>query len=146
MQGDTQLRISLAEALRSNGQLQTRVKTSEAEARRLRTRKEADAKSIEALSRERDTFLRRFRDRDNELREKKAHFDVGNSVLQKLLYRLTCSQNIQDEMISLNLQLHMAEEKVKKVAADNKELIERWMDLKAKEAEEMNAHHGQQSE
>jgi hypothetical protein len=41
-------------------------------------------------------------------------------------------------MISLNLQLHMAEQRSKKLQADNKELIDRWMARVGHEADEMN--------
>jgi len=41
-------------------------------------------------------------------------------------------------MISLNLQLNMAEQNMKKLKAENKELIDRWMALKGREADEMN--------
>lgn len=47
-------------------------------------------------------------------------------------------QNIQDEMISLNLQLNMSEQNAKKLKAENKELIDRWMARKGREADEMN--------
>jgi hypothetical protein len=47
-------------------------------------------------------------------------------------------QDVQDELISLNLQLNMSEQTVKKLKAENKELIDRWMARKGREAEEMN--------
>lgn len=47
-------------------------------------------------------------------------------------------QNVHDEVISLNLQLNMSEQTVAKLRNENKELIDRWMDSKRKEAEEMN--------
>lgn len=48
------------------------------------------------------------------------------------------SQNVQDEMITLNLQLSMAEKERDRVKNENKELIERWMKSKGAEAERMN--------
>ena len=41
-------------------------------------------------------------------------------------------------MISLNLQVNIAEQKAKKLAAENQELIDRWMARKEKEADKMN--------
>lgn len=41
-------------------------------------------------------------------------------------------------MITLNLQLSMAEKERDKVKKENKELIERWMKSKGAEAEKMN--------
>jgi len=120
-EGNAQLRSDLAEALRSNGQLQARIKNAEAELLKIKAKDKSDSKTIETLTRERDILARRIRDRDDELRGKKKHFD-----------------DIQDEIISLNLQLNMAEQNVKKLKAENKELIDRWMALKGQEADEMN--------
>lgn len=41
-------------------------------------------------------------------------------------------------MISLNLQVNMSEQAAKKLKAENKELIDRWMARKGHEADEMN--------
>ena len=51
-------------------------------------------------------------------------------------------QNTQDEMISLELQLNIAEQNAKKLKAENKELIDRWMARKEREADEMNGRLG----
>ncbi len=48
------------------------------------------------------------------------------------------SQEVQDEMSVLSLQLDMAERERKKVKEENKELIDRWMKSKGAEAENMN--------
>ena len=48
------------------------------------------------------------------------------------------SQDVQDENLTLNIQLDITEQKAAKVAADNKELVDRWMLYKAQEAEAMN--------
>jgi hypothetical protein len=48
------------------------------------------------------------------------------------------SKDVHDEVISLNLQLNMSEQRVKDLRAENKELIDRWMAYKGQEAEEMN--------
>lgn len=41
-------------------------------------------------------------------------------------------------MLSLNLHLNVAEEQAKKLAAENKELVDRWMAHKRQEADAMN--------
>lgn len=41
-------------------------------------------------------------------------------------------------MVSLNLQLNMAEQRAEKLEGENRELVERWMVRMGKEAEEMN--------
>ncbi|KAA8567933.1 hypothetical protein MFRU_010g00190 [Monilinia fructicola] len=116
-----QLRASLTEALRSSSHFQSRLKTTEASLQALRIKSTAEAKQIETLTRERNIMERKIRDRDEELRAKtKGYHDV------------------QDEMISLNLQLNIAEQNTKRLKAENKELIDRWMALKGREADEMN--------
>ncbi|KAG4441373.1 hypothetical protein IFR05_003130 [Cadophora sp. M221] len=119
--GAGHLRRDLAETLRSNGQLQARIKTAEAELVKLRAKSKAETKQIEELSRDRSYLAQRLKDRDEELRGKTKLLD-----------------DVHDEVISLNLQLNMSEQKVKDLKAENKELIDRWMARKGREAEEMN--------
>merc|ERR1711964_856102 len=109
-----QLRRDLAEELRSNGQLQTRVRNAEAELVKLRAKSRAETKQVEELSRERAYLAQKLRGKT------------------KLL------DDVHDEVISLNLQLNMSEQKVKDLKGENKELIDRWMARKGREAEEMN--------
>ena len=45
---------------------------------------------------------------------------------------------MQDEMVSLNLQLNMAEQRSEKLEKENKQLVDRWMERMGREAEEMN--------
>ncbi|KAK0124237.1 hypothetical protein ONS95_009212 [Cadophora gregata] len=120
-EGTGQLRRDLAETLRSNGQLQTRIKNAEAELVKLRAKSKADTKQIEELSRDRSYLAQKLKDRDEELRGKTKLLD-----------------DVHDEVISLNLQLNMSEQKVKDLKAENKDLIDRWMARKGREAEEMN--------
>merc|ERR1712230_90158 len=108
--GTGQLRRDLAEALRSNGQLQTRVRNAEAELVKLRAKSRAETKQVEELSRERAYLAQKLKDRDEELRGKTKLLD-----------------DVHDEVISLNLQLNMSEQKVKDLKGENKELIDRWM-------------------
>ena len=49
-----------------------------------------------------------------------------------------CRQQVQDEMITLNLQVSMAEKERDKVKKENKELVDRWMKRMAQEADAMN--------
>lgn len=41
-------------------------------------------------------------------------------------------------MVSLNLQLNMAEQQKKKLQKENKELVDRWMERMGQEADAMN--------
>ncbi|KAG6177851.1 autophagy protein 16, interacts with Atg12p-Atg5p [Claviceps purpurea] len=116
-----QLRLDLAESLRSKGVTEGRLRAAEEELSKLRTKTKNDARSVKALSTERALLTTRLKDREHELREKR-----------KLL------EDVQDEMITLNLQMSMAEKERDKVKRENKELVERWMARMAQEAEAMN--------
>lgn len=116
-----QIRGELAEALRSHGQLQSRTKIAEAELVKLKAKSKSEAKLIENLSRERAFLNQKLKDREEELRGKAKLLD-----------------DVHDEVISLNLQLNMSEQRVTDLRAENKELIDRWMAHKGHEAEEMN--------
>ncbi|KAG5917033.1 autophagy protein 16, interacts with Atg12p-Atg5p [Claviceps capensis] len=116
-----QLRLDLAESLRSKGITEGRLRVAEEELSKLRTKTADDARSVKALSTERALLTTRLKDREHELREKR-----------KLL------EDVQDEMITLNLQMSMAEKERDKVKRENKELVERWMARMAQEAEAMN--------
>lgn len=50
-------------------------------------------------------------------------------------------ENVQDENVTLNLQLNMAEEQSDKLRKENKELVDRWMARMGKEADKMNERH-----
>lgn len=47
-------------------------------------------------------------------------------------------QDVQDELVSLNLQFNMAEERAKKFEEENQQLVDRWMARMGQEAEAMN--------
>lgn len=64
---------------------------------------------------------RRVRDRDEEIKGKA---------------RLV--EEVQDEMVSLNLQLNMAEQRSERLEVENKQLVDRWMERMGREVEEMN--------
>lgn len=76
---------------------------------------------IRTLETERNSLSRKLRDRESEIREKA---------------RLV--EGVQDEMVGLEMQVNVAEENVRKVERENKELVERWMRRVGSEAEEMN--------
>ncbi|KAL9073182.1 MAG: hypothetical protein Q9157_004824 [Trypethelium eluteriae] len=121
--GDTlgRLRIDLATTQKSRADLQARLKPLTEELEKAKLKSEKDLKRIEDLTRERITLERKLRDRDEELKGKA---------------RLV--EDVQDEMVSLNLQLNMAEQRSEKLEKENKELVDRWMVRMGKEADEMN--------
>jgi hypothetical protein len=71
-----QLQLDLAEALRSKGQFESRLKTAEDELEKLRSRTKADSRAIGDLTREKTHLSTKLRDREHELREKKRLLEV----------------------------------------------------------------------
>lgn len=116
-----QLRLDLAEALRSRGQLQAKFKSADAELQKLRTKGRVDDKRIHDLTVERNSLASKLRDRNEEL--------VGKNRLL---------EDVQDDNLTLNIQLDVRENDLKKLKAENKELVDRWMKKMEKEAEAMN--------
>ncbi|KAH6654311.1 autophagy-related protein 16 [Truncatella angustata] len=116
-----QLRLELAEALRSKGQLAAKFKSADAELQKLRAKGKVDDKRIRDLTGERNTVTAKLRDRSEEL--------VGKNRLLK---------DVQDDNLTLNIQLDVRENDLKKLKAENKELVDRWMKKMEKEAEAMN--------
>ncbi|SPJ73037.1 related to Autophagy protein 16 [Fusarium torulosum] len=119
--GVAQLKQDLAEALRSKGVTEKRLRASEEELMQLRSKQKIDTRSIRDLTADRNSLTTRLKDREYELREKR-----------KLI------EQVQDEMIALNLQMSMAEKERDKVKKENKELVDRWMKRMAQEADAMN--------
>ncbi|KAH8178601.1 autophagy protein 16 (ATG16) domain-containing protein [Sarocladium implicatum] len=119
--GVAQLRLDLAETLRSKGVSETRLRAAEEELAKLRVKTKGDTRSLRGLEADVTSLTTRLKDREHELREKR-----------KLV------EDVQDEMITLNLQLSVAEKERDKVKADNKDLVDRWMQYKAQEADAMN--------
>jgi hypothetical protein len=64
---------------------------------------------------------RKLQDRDEELRGK-----------SKMV------EHAQDEMVALELQFNLAEQRSEKLERENKELVERWMKRMGEEAERVN--------
>ncbi|MCJ1363614.1 hypothetical protein MMC16_002721 [Acarospora aff. strigata] len=115
------LRHDLVEAQRSKAELHVNLKVVTDELQKLSIRSKAESKRINELVAEKAVLTTRLKDRDDELKGK-----------AKLL------ENVQDEMVSLNLQLNMAEERTKKLQRENKDLVDRWMARMGLEADAMN--------
>lgn len=118
----TRLRTDLAEALRQKSSLEARLRRVTAERDALLAASRAAARSARELALERDALRTRVRDQAEELRGKKQMLE-----------------QVQDEVLALDLQLNVAEQQKARVAAENKQLIERWMRRARQEADDMNA-------
>jgi hypothetical protein len=87
----------------------------------LRAKHATNTAQLTVLTREKAVLTQKVRDRDEEIQGKRGFV-----------------QETQDEMISLNLQLNMSEQRNERLTRENEELIARWMERKEVEAEEMN--------
>lgn len=116
-----QIRQDLTKAQQERGELQTRFGAATKELESLKTRSKIDSKRITQLSAGVTQMTVRLRDRDEELRGK-----------AKLV------EDVQDEMVTLNLQLNMAEEQTERLKKENQELVDRWMARMGEEADAMN--------
>jgi hypothetical protein len=114
---NAQIRTQLAEAQRARVSLESQASTIPG----LEAEKIAQAKAITSKDREIVLLKRKLRDQAEEIKEKKK-----------------MGEQVQDEMISLNLQVNIAEQKSEKLQAENAELVDRWMKRMGEEAEKMN--------
>lgn len=73
-----QLKQDLAEALRSKGVTEKRLRTSEEELMQSRSKHKIDTKSIRDLTADRSGLTTRLKDREYELREKRKLIEVRN--------------------------------------------------------------------
>lgn len=71
-----QLKQDLAEALRSKGVTEKRLRASEEELMQLRSKHKIDTKSIRDLTADRSSLTTRLKDREYELREKRKLIEV----------------------------------------------------------------------
>ena len=124
----TSLRADLTAANRTTASLTAQLESAKADISRLQSASSAQRAQqavlegqIRTLETERNALGRKLRDRESELREKA---------------RLV--EGVQDEMLGLEMQVNVAEARVKKVEGENRELVERWRRRVGSEAEEMN--------
>ncbi len=74
-----QLRLDLAEAMRSKGVSDARLRTAEEELDKLRSRTKDDSRNLRLLDAERANLTTRLKDREYELREKRKLLEVKNT-------------------------------------------------------------------
>ncbi|GME28786.1 autophagy protein [Neofusicoccum parvum] len=117
----SRLRADLAATQTSRAALQAQLAGVTAELGALRTRATRDERAVAELRRAGAAQERRLRDRESEVKGKT---------------RLV--EEVQDELVSVNLQLNMAEQRSEELERENRELVDRWMKYKREEAERMN--------
>ena len=115
------MRQDLVKAQQERSDLHFRLDVATKDLDALKASSRKDTKKMTQLTANLSQLTLKLRDRDEELKGK-----------AKLI------EDVQDESVTLNLQLNMAEENAKKLKKDNQELIDRWMVRKGKEADRMN--------
>jgi len=113
------------------------------EMQKLRTKSKTEGKRIAELTADKTVLTIKLIDRDEELRGKAKLLEVCKECdLAVEIGKADCcirgSQDLQDEMVSLNLQLNMAEGATRKLQKENKDLVDRWMARMGQEADAMN--------
>ena len=85
------------------------------------TEQRSSQNQVTTLTRQVLEAERKLQDRDEELRGKSKMVEQA-----------------QDEMVALELQFNLAEQRSEKLEKENKELVERWMKKMGEEAERVN--------
>jgi predicted nucleic acid-binding Zn-ribbon protein len=75
-----QLRLDLAESLRSKGVTESRLRAADDELTKLRAKSKDDSRSIRDLAAERTLVTTRLKDREHEIREKRKLLEVCVAV------------------------------------------------------------------
>lgn len=119
-----QMRQDLAKSQQERSELQSKFDTASRELQQLKSKSKQDTKKLSQLTTSVNQLSMRLRDRDEELKGK-----------AKLV------ENVQDENVTLNLQLNLAEEQQEKLKKENKDLVDRWMVRMGTEADRMNSEH-----
>jgi chromosome segregation ATPase len=116
-----QIRQDLAKAQQERADLQTRLDAATRELEALKSKSKAETRKINHLTANVSRLEVKLQDRNEELKGK-----------AKLV------ENVQDENVTLNLQLNMADEQAKRLKKENQDYINRLMARKGKEADRMN--------
>jgi chromosome segregation ATPase len=115
------LRTDLAATQKARSSLQIQLSDLTAQLSALSTQQRSSQSQITALTKQVLETERKLQDRDEELRGK-----------SKMV------EHAQDEMVALELQFNLAEQRSEKLERENKELVERWMKRMGEEAERVN--------
>lgn len=115
------LRADLATTQKARSTLQAQLADLSAQLSALSAQQRSSQSQVTALTRQVLEAERKLQDRDEELRGK-----------SKLV------EQAQDEMVALELQFNLAEQRSEKLERENKELVERWMKRMGEEAERVN--------
>jgi chromosome segregation ATPase len=116
-----QLKRSLAETLRMATSWEQRARAAQAENAKLKEKARENAAAIKTLTAEKKTLTINLKDRNEELRTKTKF-----------------GSDLQDELMTMNIQVAVAERERDKARKERQELIDRWVKEKAAQADKMN--------
>lgn len=117
----TTLRSDLTATQKARATLQAQLSDLTTQLSALSTQQRSSQSQIAALGKQVLELERKLQDRDEELRGKSKMVEQA-----------------QDEMVALELQFNLAEQRSEKLERENKELVERWMKRMGEEAERVN--------
>ena len=115
------LRADLATTQKARSMLQVQLADLTAQLSAVSTEQRSSQNQVTTLTRQVLEAERKLQDRDEELRGKSKMVEQA-----------------QDEMVALELQFNLAEQRSEKLEKENKELVERWMKRMGEEAERVN--------
>jgi chromosome segregation ATPase len=115
------LRADLSATQKARATLQARLSDLTVQLSALSTQQKSSQSQVAALSKQVLETERKLQDRDEELRGKSKMVEQA-----------------QDEMVALELQFNLAEQRSERLERENKELVERWMKRMGEEAEKVN--------
>ncbi|ORX94720.1 autophagy-related protein 16 [Clohesyomyces aquaticus] len=119
--GIAQLRAELAQTQKTRSALESKLAATTSELSTFQLSDTAQKKRIAQLEKQKELLERRVKDRAEELKGK------GRLV-----------EDVQDEMVAINLQLHMVEQERDRLKGENEELTRRWVEKMEQEARRMN--------
>ncbi|EME85733.1 uncharacterized protein MYCFIDRAFT_64921 [Pseudocercospora fijiensis CIRAD86] len=117
----TALRTDLSNTQRARSVLQSQVTDLTSQLSVVQASEKRSSAQMAWLQKQKLEIERKLRDREEEIRGK-----------AKLV------EEAQDEMVSLQLQLNLAERRREEVEVENRELVERWMKRMGEEVERVN--------
>jgi chromosome segregation ATPase len=115
------LRAELSATQKARATLQAQLSDLTTQLSAFSTQQKVSQSQVATLSKQVLDAERKLQDRDEELRGKSKMVEQA-----------------QDEMVALELQFNLAEQRSEKLERENKELVERWMKRMGEEAEKVN--------
>lgn len=119
------LQTDLLTAQKARSTLLSSLSTLELQLTTLRSQTNSLTSQLNTSNSQKAALERKLRDREEELRQKKKFAD-----------------DAQDEVVALQLQLNLAEEKGERVRRENEELVRRWVERMGVEVERVNREEG----